>query len=297
MRYLALATDYDGTLAHHGEVAPEIVDALRRLKASGRRLILVTGRELDDLFDVFPDVDVFDRVVAENGALVYDPTTKDTRLLADGPPSGFAEELEKRGVGPISVGNVIVATWEPHETTVLETIREMGLELQVIFNKGAVMVLPSGINKATGLHDVLRELGLSPHNVVGVGDAENDHAFLDLCECSVAVANALPSLQERCDHVTDGRHGDGVLELVEGLLEDDLARIPPRRHRVPIGSVDGRDVWIEPYGSHVLVAGPSGSGKSSLTTTFLERLVDAGYQFCLVDPEGDYQELSGAIVL
>ena len=297
MRYLALATDYDGTLAHHGVVAPEMVDALGRLKASGRRLILVTGRELDDLFDVFPEVDIFDRVVAENGALVYDPSSKETRLLAEGPPKGFAEELEKRGVGPISVGNVIVATWEPHETTVLETIREMGLELQVIFNKGAVMVLPSGINKATGLVDVLDELGLSRHNVVGIGDAENDHAFLDLCECSVAVANALPSLQDRCDHVTEGRHGDGVRELVDELLEDDLADIPPRRHRIALGSADGREVWIDPYGSHVLVAGPSGSGKSSLTTSFLERLVDARYQFCLIDPEGDYQELSGAIVL
>jgi HAD superfamily hydrolase (TIGR01484 family) len=60
---------------------------------------------------------------------------------------------------------------------VLETIRELGLELQVIFNKGAVMVLPSGINKATGLRAALDELQLSPHDAVAVGDAENDHAF------------------------------------------------------------------------------------------------------------------------
>ena len=73
-----------------------------------------------------------------------------------------------------------------------ETIRELGLELQVIFNKGAVMVLPAGVNKATGLAAALESLGLSPHNAVGVGDAENDHAFLALCECAVAVANALP---------------------------------------------------------------------------------------------------------
>ena len=49
----------------------------------------------------------------------------------------------------------------------------------MIFNKGAVMILPSGVNKATGLAAALEELGLSPHNVVGVGDAENDHAFLE----------------------------------------------------------------------------------------------------------------------
>ena len=58
-------------------------------------------------------------------------------------------------------GRVIVATWEPYETMVLETIRDLGLELQVIFNKGAVMVLPAGVNKATGLACALEQLGLS----------------------------------------------------------------------------------------------------------------------------------------
>ena len=46
MRYLALCTDYDGTVAHHGHVDEPTIDALAALKASGRKLILVTGREL-----------------------------------------------------------------------------------------------------------------------------------------------------------------------------------------------------------------------------------------------------------
>ena len=297
MRYLALATDYDGTLATHGSVEPDDVEALERLRSSGRQAILVTGRELEDLHRVFDRIDVFDRVVAENGALIYRPETRETELLAAGPPAGFAEELRRRGVDRVSVGHVVVATWEPHEGTVLETIRDMGLELQVIFNKGAVMVLPSGINKATGLAEALRELGLSAHNVVGIGDAENDHAFLELCEASVAVANALDSLKERCDHVTKGTHGAGVRDLIDGLIEDDLSWLRPARHRLPIGAADNQEVWIEPFGTHVLVAGPSGSGKSTLTTSFLERLSDAGYQFCLIDPEGDYGELEGAVKL
>ena len=43
---------------------------------------------------------------------------------------------------PLDVGRVIVATQEPHEVTVLHVIHEMGLELQLIFNKGSVMILP-----------------------------------------------------------------------------------------------------------------------------------------------------------
>src|SRR5437867_10709727 len=201
MRYFALATDYDGTLAHDGVVGPETLEALQRLRATGRMLLLVTGRELPDLLRAFPQVDLFDRVIAENGALIYSPATREEQLLGEAPPAAFVEALRAQAIRPLSVGRVIVATWHPNETIVLKTIRDLGLELQVIFNKGAVMVLPPGINKAAGLSAALAQLGLSPHNVVGIGDAENDHAFMRLCECSVAVSNALPMVQERADYV------------------------------------------------------------------------------------------------
>ncbi len=222
MRYLALATDYDGTLAHHGRVAPGTVAALERLRASGRKAVLVTGRELPDLERVFPRLDLFDRVVAENGALLYRPPTREERLLAEPPPAAFVERLRAAGCEPLGVGRVIVATREPHERVVLDAIRDLGLELQVIFNKGAVMVLPSGLDKQTGLLAALGELGLSPHGTVAVGDAENDQTMLVASACGVAVANALPSLKEHADLVTRGASGQGVEELIGHLLEDDL---------------------------------------------------------------------------
>src|SRR6266545_6887183 len=151
MRYHALVTDYDGTLAHDGRVSEETVSALERLRASGRRLILVTGREVDDLGSVFDRLDLFDLVVAENGAVLFDPASREETLLCERPPERFVRTLRDRGVSPLSVGWAIVATREPNQTVVLEAIRDLGLELEIIFNKGAVMVLPSGVNKATGL--------------------------------------------------------------------------------------------------------------------------------------------------
>jgi hypothetical protein len=222
MRYLALASDYDGTLATEGRVADEILSALKRLKESGRKLILVTGRQLDDLCQVFSQIDEFDCVVAENGALLFWPATREEQLLGDRPPKSFIQGLEARQVKPLSVGRVIVATWEPNETKVLETIQELGLELQIIFNKGAVMVLPSGINKATGLKAALHQMSLAPDHVVAVGDAENDHAFLDLCGFSVAVANALPRVKEQVNWVTQNSRGAGVAELIDKLIASDL---------------------------------------------------------------------------
>lgn len=225
MQYRALATDYDGTLATEGHVPASTLAALERLRRSGRTLILVTGRELDDLRSVFPELERFDRIVAENGALLHRPATRETKVLATPPPAAFVDRLRQQGVAPLSVGAVIVATWQPHESIVLDAIRELGLELQIIFNKGAVMVLPSGVNKATGLAVALDEVGLTPAQVVGAGDAENDHAFLALCGFSMAPANSLPSVKDAVDLVTDGARGAGVEQLIDRLLADDLASL------------------------------------------------------------------------
>jgi HAD superfamily hydrolase (TIGR01484 family) len=300
MRYFCLVCDYDGTIAHDGRCEPSTLDALKRVRASGRKLILATGRQLPELLDVFPEHSIFDRIVAENGAILYRPESKDCKALADPPASEFVDALRRRGVNPLSVGQSIVATWHPHESTVLEVIRDLGLELQVIFNKDAVMVLPSGINKATGLKVALKELLLSPHNAVGVGDAENDHVFLGMCECSVAVANALPALKERADLVTAGSHGAGVEELIERLLSDDLASLAPRlkRRTILLGRTEqGGDFLLDPYESRLAIAGPSGSGKSTTVAAIVERLVEKKYQVCLFDPEGDYDEFERFVTL
>lgn len=300
MRFLALACDYDGTIAHEGVVSDETVAAFHRLKDSGRKLLLVTGRELPELLSIFPHIDLFDWVVAENGGLLYQPSTKTEKILGKLPPSDFFKELDKRGVQPYSKGRVIVATWEPHELTVLEIIRDLGLELQVIFNKGAVMVLPAGVNKASGLKVALEEMGLSEHNVVGIGDAENDHAFLRMCECSVAVDNALPKIKERADIVTKGDHGKGVAELIDEMITTDLENREQRleRHRLFLGTdKEGTRHSLPPFGLNVLVTGTSGAGKSTLTTGFLERLIEHKYQFCIIDPEGDYEGIDGSVML
>ena len=220
MYVLALATDYDGTLAEDCVVSPSTIEVLERFKETGRRLIMVTGRELPELIGIFPKTELFDRIVAENGALLYDPATRtETPLAASASPELF-DALKARGVIPLSMGRCIIATREPYQIAAFKEIRRLGLELEIIFNKGAVMVLPTGVNKATGLGVALDELRLSPHNVIGVGDAENDHAFLSFCGCSVSVANALPALRDRTHLVMLHPRGRGVTELIDLIVSD-----------------------------------------------------------------------------
>ncbi|MFA6084887.1 HAD-IIB family hydrolase [Mucilaginibacter sp.] len=300
MRYHVLATDYDGTLAKNERVSPEIIKSLERLKASGRKLILVTGRELEDLQRVFPECALFDRIVAENGALIYQPATLIEKVLGKRPPESFILKLKAQQIKPLSVGRVIVATWEPHQVAVLNTIKKTGLEYQVIFNKGAVMILPPGINKARGLHEALKELAISEHNTVAIGDAENDNAMLQNVECAVAVNNALPQVKATADWTTDHHHGEGVAELINQMIEDDLAALDHRlsRHYLELGQCfDGSAFEVSPYGHSLLMAGTSGAGKTTFTAAFLEKLIAKQYQFCLIDPEGDYLDLPDIVTM
>lgn len=231
MKRQVLACDYDDTLAAEGVMSNATRDALERVRASGRRLVMVTGRELPDLNHVCPHLDLFDWIVAENGALLYDPGRDQEVLLAPPHSQALVRALAARDVRPLSVGRVIVATREPHEPEVRDAVRALGLELEIIRNKGAVMVLPVGVDKASGLAAALERLGILPRNAVAVGDGENDHALLTLAGCAVAVANAVPTLRQAADLVTDQPAGDGVIELIERLLQNDLADIEGRRSR------------------------------------------------------------------
>jgi HAD superfamily hydrolase (TIGR01484 family) len=236
MQFSVLACDYDGTLAPEGFLEEKTIEALRRCLASGRKLVMVTGRELPELLGICTHPELFEWIVAENGGMLYRPVTREEKALGPPPSSEFVAALKRRGVCPCSTGHVLVATHQPHETVVLQTIRDLGLELQVIFNKGAVMILPSGINKATGLAAALKLMNISPDNVVAIGDAENDHALLESCGIGVAVANAIPLLKAHADWVTDGPSGEGVQQLVSRLVADDLQWLHPRTHS-DIGSL------------------------------------------------------------
>lgn len=299
MHYFALACDFDQTLADMGVVARSTLAALERFLASGRKLVLVTGRQLPDLQKVFPQLALFERVVAENGAILYRPGTSETKLLAEPPPQAFIDALHHHRVR-FSAGSVIVDASDADDERILAVIRELGLELQVIYNKGAAMVLPSGVNKGTGLLAALSEMCISHRNTVGVGDAENDHALLSTSECGIAVANSIETLKQRADMVTGAPNGRGVQELIERLLRDDLRGVPNRLTRQPVAlgtAADGVEVSIDSFDTSLAIAGPSSSGKSTIMLGLLERLTQADFQVCLIDPEGDYSQIESIVTL
>jgi hydroxymethylpyrimidine pyrophosphatase-like HAD family hydrolase len=171
------------------------------------------------------EIRLFDRVVAENGALLYRPAMRETRPLAGRPPKHFLEHLREQKVRPLSTGRSIVATVEEFAPVVRKTIAEMGLDLEMIFNRESLMILPRGVSKATGFTAAIAEMRVPAAAVVGIGDAENDDAFLKLCGVYAAVSNAIPSIRAAADVVTEEDRGAGVVELIHRVMAGDFSSV------------------------------------------------------------------------
>lgn len=223
VRFRVLACDFDGTIATEGVVAPATLTALERVRRSGRRLLLVTGRTRPQLEMVFARWDVFDRLVLENGAVLVDPSAGTERLLCAPVSSRLEPELRRRGVEPLALGRAIYAASGHHLEVIREAIGSLGLSLDVVVNRGGVVILPAGVSKSSGLAAALFDIDETAAACVAVGDAENDVPMLALAGCGVAVANALDEVKAVADLVTIRSTGEGVAQLAGSLVADDLA--------------------------------------------------------------------------
>lgn len=289
--YRALAVDYDGTLSTTSTPVEEVLEAVRSARGAGLKVVLVTGRVFPDLRAHFPGVEVeFDGIVAENGAVIWTPLSGERTLAA---PVGEDVEAMLLGSGvPCHRGRVLLATEARYDQLVFRAISAAGVEYHVVYNRGAMMILPPGVSKGAGLFEALGELGISHHSVIGVGDAENDHSLVEFCELGVAVANAVPSLQSHADIVLGEPNGRGVIELLRGpLLQGDI-RVRPKRWQIEVGTgPGGYPVCLPASQTNLLIVGGSGSGKSYLAGLVIERLSAKGYCTCALDPEGDHVTL------
>lgn len=285
--FRAAAVDFDGTLTGSDRPSPEVLAAIADTRADGRRVVLVTGRILAQLRSAFPGVDDhFDAIVAENGAVAAQAGRD--RALCAVVPRELDAALAARGV-PFRRGEVLLACARADEPAVLEAVRELELECQLVSNRAALMVLPAGVTKGSGLGEALADLGISCHNAVAIGDAENDHSLLAAVELGIAVSNAVASLKADADIVLDQPDGCGVASFLRGPVISGRERVHPRRWQVPLGiTASGTPVLIPASQLNVLVTGTPQRGKSYVAGLIAERLIGMGYCVVVIDPEGDH---------
>lgn len=287
-----IACDFDGTGAAGGRLAPEVASALHRARRTGIATMLVTGRVLEDLRVALVDFSAFDAIVAENGAVLWFPEREQTIELGPTPPERFLGRLRAAGI-PFKAGAVVIGTWEGHAAQALALVRESGLDLQLVFNRGALMLLPSGVDKAVGVRRALQELGRSEHNMVAFGDAENDLPLFGIAERAIAARGSIPAVAAVADEQLARPGAEGVASCIEAILDGDGRCPSPARRRLEIGRLaDGGVAWLPLGERNVLVSGDPRSGKSFLSGLLAEQLIDEHYRICVLDPEGDHESLA-----
>ena len=290
-----LVLDLDGTIATNDKVSDRTIKTLRQAKASGFILILATGRRLEPLSSMGPFDELCEAIVAEDGAVVYFPGSDSVLLPFGRLDEELFQQLEDLEI-PMEKGLAIAATWVPHDKEVSQILTKSGYPATIEYNKGAVMVMPPGATKGTGLLIALRELGYSPRNVLACGDAENDRSMLKQAELAVTLANAAPGIQDLADVVLPYANGRGVRYLIEQLMTGEIPPHPSKPdRRIELGTrEDNSPVRLSPANfleGNLLIAGRSGSGKSWLAGLLVEELLKLNYQICIIDPEGDYSGL------
>ena len=291
MKFSVLALDYDGTIARDGVLDKHVKEALAEVGARGIAIIVATGRILSDLQQVAGDLHFADAVVAENGAVLAFPNGH-SWLIGRPPEPVFVDELRRRGIA-FTAGQCLLETDAALAPQILAVIRELELPFVLVFNRSRVMVLPQGISKATGLRHALTALRLSAHNAIGIGDAENDHDLLAACEIGVAVGWGSSALQRRADQVI---RGEGPGDLAPYIRQaSNIMRLPPDwigRDRIVVGTTNGgAPLDFVERGRNVLITGDPRSGKSWAAGVFCEQLMLHDYCTCVIDPEGDYEQL------
>jgi HAD superfamily hydrolase (TIGR01484 family) len=290
-----LAFDFDGTLAVNGGVSPEVEAALEQCRASGHVLFLVTGRRFETVA-LGHLGEMFSGVVWENGAVLSHAASGETYLPFGQIDPRLLKAMEDAGI-PFERGLAIAATWTPHDQALWRIMSSLGSSTSLEYNKSAVMVLPSGATKGSGLERLLAMCGLSPRNLAAFGDAENDLSMLKLAEVSVAVADAVPAVIETADVLATAPGPQGVLEILkEYPLSGKFLDIPLKRERpILLGQTEsGTAVHIpaaQLAGLNLGVFGNSATGKSWMVGLLAEGLHHEDYQVLLIDPEGDFRGL------
>jgi hydroxymethylpyrimidine pyrophosphatase-like HAD family hydrolase len=282
MHYVAIAAGFDGTLAQEGACDPRCVHALRLLGASGRKLILVSGRELRDLLERMPDMDVFDFVIAENGAVMYRPATRESAILGQAPSELLVQELQRVGIQPLSVGNAVIRTTRENREKVSKTLHRLELDIQLVEDRVALMMVPADVSPVCGVQTALGELGLSPRNLLAVGDHTADSGLFRFAQYSIAVANATNDAKRIADRVTDAQICDGFLEIAAGLLAGESTEVP-ERHRITVSlSDDDKQLTFSPGSDSVVICGSNVTAKSWLCQRLAAELVSRTYQCCVL---------------
>jgi len=253
--------DLDNTLLYKGKVVKSAIPALKLAKDSGVLLFVATGRHKREI-DIVPHIaDIgFDGFVTLNGAIcivgdkvIYKkPMEKESvaaiiKYLEKNPfyclfnsedmvfvnmRNEIAENFQ------LSLGLEIPPVLDPQKAldmdiyqlvpadeasgNGLEFLRDLPNVSVTSWAKNCYDVGAEGINKWTGILQVINHLGIKPGEVAAIGDGENDIEMLREAGFSVVMGNGLDRVKKLADFITDDVDKNGMVNAVNYLLKEGI---------------------------------------------------------------------------
>ena len=82
-------------------------------------------------------------------------------------------------------------------------------------------ISPAGVTKWSAIQRLAQDWGIADAEICAVGDDVNDIPMIRAAGLGVAMGNALPSVKAAADRVAPGHDEDGLVQVVEWVLERD----------------------------------------------------------------------------
>jgi hypothetical protein len=221
-----VAIDIDGTLTFKDrKLDPAAVEAVRKAESSGLPVVLATGNVLPFAEAASVMLGTSGPLIAEDGGIVFDPSTGETHLLGDRIEADRGLAVLKRKLGPLeqtrsSTSRLAGLTLK--RTISLEDVRKVlqreGFSLVAVDSGFAIHIKSPDVNKGNALRKVSAMRRVPLAEIAAIGDGPNDIEMLGVAGISFAVANSADDVKRVCTHVTNSSYGKGAAEAIETIL-------------------------------------------------------------------------------
>jgi sucrose-phosphate phosphatase subfamily len=221
-----IVTDLDRTITDEPpkldfDAADYDKEFLQELKDTGKDLFLATGRKIHYVKKLCRQFkDVWRCVIAENGAVIYFPSTTKTITLNTVPMQKVKKIVKELQLPGSSVGKVIASIRASDEEAVKTRLGKYAEKVDFSRNVDEIMIVPAGVDKGLGVRLAMKYLNVNIDNTLVIGDAENDIPMFMNPGFKIALANAHSKLKRFANCVTERPSVEGVREVLGKLKKE-----------------------------------------------------------------------------
>lgn len=246
--YLAVIVDFDRTLLHTDKsISAYTIRVLQSWQNAGARLFAATARPERAIGEYCRQV-AFDAVCTLNGARTVTKNSVFENPIAESSALAVLDRLSGIPGIVLSVeaengiyANMDIPPWAPKVT---DRLRDLPREEKIykilashpdipaenlaaglpedtyssVADRTLLQVMSRAATKWNGVRNMLDAFRLDPAQAVFFGDDNDDIEPIRQCGCGVAVRNALESVLEAADEITESNDEDGVARFLERLM-------------------------------------------------------------------------------